>query len=136
MTAPPPSEKLAQPYKRGLARVFDGLIVIGIIVFLAGLNVFHRDIELALVFAIPILYELGFIALSGDTPGKRVMSVEVIRADGVEPPGWFTSAVRIGVPAATLIIPFGPLIVWMWLLFDPARQGVHDKLAKTYVVNA
>lgn len=132
----PPSDRLASPWKRAAARLIDGVIAIGIVVFIGLLDIFHPDLEFFLAFAVPILYELGFIALSGDTPGKRVMGIEVIRADGKAPPGWLTSSIRVGLPALSLIIPLGPLFIYLWLLFDPARQGVHDKVARTYVVDA
>ncbi len=132
----PPIDRLAAPWKRAAARLIDGVIAIGIVVFIGLLNVFHPDLELFLAFAVPVLYELGFIALSGDTPGKRVMGIEVVRADEKAPPGWLTSGIRVGLPALSLVIPFGPLIIYLWLLFDPARQGIHDKAARTYVVEA
>jgi len=47
--------------------------------------------------------------------------------------------VLVGVALALEIGPIGEilaLLLVLWFTRDPRRQGVHDKLAKTYVVAA
>ena len=77
---------------------------------------------------VSILYDVGFWLLSGQTPGKRVLGVRVMRKDGkrlrlgnalVREVGYWVSAIFF--------------LGFLWILFDDRRQGFHDKLAGTIV---
>ena len=81
---------------------------------------------------------------TGQTLGKRLRKVRLVRVDG-RPLGWAASLAHFGVPlvlAGTLAI-LGPIAAdprarhaSLWFLRDKNRQGVHDKLARTLVVEA
>lgn len=78
---------------------------------------------------VSIAYDLGFWMLVGQTPGKRLMGVRVVRADG--------GRLRLGnaVRRELAYVLSGILFLgYLWILFDNKRQGFHDKLADTIVV--
>ncbi len=66
----------------------------------------------------------------GQTPGKMALGIKVIQTDGM-PVSW-QCALRRGcgyvVTALTLLAGF------VMVAFDAKKQGVHDKIADTYVV--
>jgi uncharacterized RDD family membrane protein YckC len=85
--------------------------------------------SLATILFVPA-YFVVFWTLAGETPGKRVMGLRVMRPDHRKV-GWVRSIVRfIGyfVSAIPLFLGF------LWVLGDKGRQGWHDKLADTCVV--
>lgn len=68
----------------------------------------------------------------GQTLGKRLMGVRVVRANG-EPLDFVTVLIRY---VGYYINSFFFMLGWIWALFDDQRQGWHDKLANTYVIRA
>jgi uncharacterized RDD family membrane protein YckC len=75
-------------------------------------------------------YWLGFWIWRGQTPGKMALGIKVIRTDS-SPVKWQYALCRfLGyiVSVVTLFIGF------IWIAFDGRKQGVHDKIADTYVV--
>jgi len=66
----------------------------------------------------------------GRTPGKRLLSIRIVRLDG-KPLGYWVSFERFGGYAASLFTGFEGFLRILW---DPNRQGLEDKLAETVVV--
>lgn len=95
-------------------------------------------------FAVGLLYLVVPSALAGVTLGKRMRGVRVIRADG-SPLGWGGAFVRYGPLAVVtnllFVIGLGPiggvlvLVAVLGWMRNPNRQGMHDRLAKTLVVD-
>lgn len=97
-------------------------------------------------FLVGLLYLVVPSALTGQTLGKRLRRITVVRLDG-SPPGWSASIVRYGLPVVVvallwLLLALGPLAIMvallgvlMWLR-NPNQQGLHDRVAKTVVVAA
>ncbi len=92
--------------------------------------------------AIQVLYEVGFVALRGQTPGAMLMKVKVVRhADG-QIPGWGPAFMR-WLPNLVSLVPclgsFLSLGLWIWALVNlfnnPLRQTPFDLAAKTVVVD-
>ena len=86
-----------------------------------------------------LLYLVPPTAMTGRTLGMRGRKIKVLRVDG-SPVGWVPSFARFIVPIAlALYIPtLGPVLglgLVLWGFRDRNRQGIHDKLAKTIVVN-
>ena len=86
------------------------------------------------------LYEVVPVALSGRTFGKLMLGLKVERIDGPsEPVGFVRSFGRWLVPNAAIAIPMvGPFVylaVVGIVAFDPRRQGLHDRLAGTVVLD-
>ncbi len=96
------------------------------------------------VLILSLLYCVPMSVRTGQTLGKRLRKVRLVRIDG-SAPGWTTSLIHYGVPiflTLALVQVLGPLAVVLglgcvlWNLRDRNRQGVNDKLAKTFVVEA
>lgn len=77
-------------------------------------------------------YFIGFTAACGQTPGKKIMGLLVIRENGT-PVNWEVSSIRflIGYPLSFLPLGLG----CYWALVDRYNQAWHDKLAGTQVVD-
>lgn len=87
--------------------------------------------DLGLGFGWAAIYFTGFLAMMrGQTPGKRVIGIRVIRLDG-KPLGWWISFERFGGYAASLSVG---LLGFFQILWDRNRQGLHDKACETVVV--
>ena len=92
--------------------------------------------------AVWFAYEVPASANTGQTLGKRLMGIKVVRLDSAEPLGFgrsFRRWARLGLP--TLLWPcYGVGLVLQaidcfFLVFDrPLRQALHDKVANTVVV--
>ncbi|QBI53505.1 RDD family protein [Streptomonospora litoralis] len=103
-------------------------------------------VGIGLVVSVPVLLCLaGFLsfayhwlphARSGQTPGKRVFGIKVVRLDTGRPPSPGPAAgrqlVALALGAATGI---GTVVDLLWPLWDePYRQSVHDKAVDTRVI--
>lgn len=67
----------------------------------------------------------------GATPGKRMLGMRVVDADGSGSIGFRRAALR---RAAYLIGGLAFYLGWLWLLVDARGQALHDKVARTLVV--
>ena len=118
--------------QRVLARFLDIIFVsllFAIFMSIAGFELDKNagltgDIGLGLwVWFLPILYlayELPGTASRGQTLGKRIMGILIVRTDG-----------QTGVSA---FIPFVGILALGWFVFDPQRQNLPDKVSRTFVV--
>jgi uncharacterized RDD family membrane protein YckC len=139
---------LAEPMKRLLAALIDagviiaGAIVIGIVQrilnFIPVLGAIVGLI-LGLAFLVAVIgYYIYF--WSNDTPwtkagqtiGKMVMNIKVVKQDGSQLSIGDAGLRYIGYIVSALVICLG----FIWILIDKDRQGWHDKIAKTMVINA
>ncbi len=79
---------------------------------------------------IGVAYYIGFWTAAGQTPGKSIMKVEIVKANGT-PIGIGRATLRfIGYFVSTITLCIGFLmIVW-----DSKKQGLHDKIAGTVVI--
>jgi uncharacterized RDD family membrane protein YckC len=141
-------------FSRAAAYALDRLIVFGIaFVILVVINYFlgllgvdqwlanlTEDSALKVVLAIllstvginllvTVWYNIGFWLASGQTPGKRMLGVRVLRTDGKRLRLGNALRRQIGYWISTIFY-----LGFLWILFDNKRQGVHDKLAGTIVV--
>ena len=78
-----------------------------------------------------IVWALVLFGSRGMTPGKKVVGIRVIQDDG-SVPSFFTMLVREWAAKWVSSLAFG--IGFVWVLFDRDKQGWHDKLMSTYVV--
>jgi uncharacterized RDD family membrane protein YckC len=84
-----------------------------------------------LVVLVRLLYDMGFWMLAGQTPGKRVMGVRVVRTDG-QRLKWGNAIRReVGYWISSILF-----LGYLWVLVDNRRQGWHDKLGGTLVIYA
>jgi uncharacterized RDD family membrane protein YckC len=98
----------------------------GAVMAVAGLQCLVSLVSLAISLA----YYIGFWAWRGQTPGKMAMGVKIVRTDG-SPITVGTALLRyMGYIVSTLILFIG----FIMIAFDSRKQGLHDKIANTYVV--
>ncbi|MCY4665609.1 MAG: RDD family protein [Acidimicrobiaceae bacterium] len=142
--------ELARPLTRLVARIADGVILglVGLLPLMVGIQSFDDLADGSLGtnlawLAVGLVYEVSLVATRGQTLGKMVMRIKIIRAGDGLIPGWDMSAVRWLVPAIPglvgLYTPLGlpellSLVVYLSLTWDKVRQGWHDKAAKTLVI--
>jgi len=139
-----PASTLASIPRRLAARLLDSLIL-GVGMLVIAVSTGNRSIDslrgssaygLA-VFAVAVAYEIWFVSQTGQTIGKRLLSVQVVDATtGAVPASG--QAFRRVVPLLVQIVPIigivGPFL-YLPALWHPRRQGVHDRLADTVVVD-
>jgi uncharacterized RDD family membrane protein YckC len=76
-----------------------------------------------------ITYDIGFWILAGQTPGKRVMGLRIVRSDGDRLRAGNAIRRQVGYVISGILF-----LGYLWILVDNRRQGFHDKLAGTIVV--
>ena len=118
--------------RRFFAHVIDVLIlvVIAFIARLLFLGFTSQLTDLIIAYAIPFVYYVAFWTWRGQTPGKMMLGVRIVKSNG-NPIGLGRALLRaIGywVNALTLLIGF-LMIAW-----DSKKQGLHDKIAGTVVI--
>ena len=81
-----------------------------------------------------LLFFFGYFVIPttlwGRTPGKWVAGTVVVDSDGRTPGPAAIPREMIGRFVSTISVGLG----LAWLVFDPKRQGWHDKIAGTFVV--
>lgn len=102
--------------------------------FLPGSGVSNVGIENLLNFLSTLLwivYVVGYQGYTGQTLGKKVMGIKVVDVSGNKP-SYFTFFLRdvIGKLVSSIIL----LIGYFMVLWDGKKQGLHDKIAGTFVV--
>ena len=87
--------------------------------------------ELGIGFGWAALYFTAFLVLwRGQTPGKRLLGIRVLRLDG-KPITWWMAFERFGGYVAGI---FTGLLDYFLILRDRNRQALHDKIVDTVVV--
>lgn len=134
--------------RRLVAWILD-VLVLGVIQFLVGLvlgggsmALYTTNVDTAAVAGSGMLSTIVGIALSigyvvfyqgstGQTIGKKVMSIRVVDSSG-DKPSYMTFFLRdiVGKAVSGIIL----LIGYFMVLWDSKKQGLHDKIAGTYVV--
>jgi uncharacterized RDD family membrane protein YckC len=79
--------------------------------------------------ALYVLYFVGLVVLGGQTLGKRLMGIRVLRTDGTRV-RLKRSVIRYIGTWLSLPLFWG----YLWVLIDNRRQTFHDKLADTIVI--
>jgi uncharacterized RDD family membrane protein YckC len=135
-------QSLAPISKRTFAFLIDNLLL-SFVIFVAVADKLPQDpsskqlvefsdtILLFIVF-ITIVYDMVFTKLYGATLGKMLVKIKVVDVEMLDTPSWFALFVRSSIKC------FGGLFFYLgfvWAIFDPAKQGWHDKFAKTLVLN-
>ncbi|PLY02029.1 MAG: hypothetical protein C0623_04575 [Desulfuromonas sp.] len=132
---------------RVAAALVDGIILLVVQVILSillgliavsvgsGVNA-QGQAALSLVYtlfgtALSMAYYVFFTGYSGQTPGKMAVRIKVIRVDGEEI-GFGRAFFRevLGKFVSGIILGIGYLMV----AFDSQKQGLHDRIASTYVI--
>ncbi len=98
----------------------------------------------AILFAVQLVYGVGFLKAFAATPGKMALGLRVRLRDRPGPLPWGTVLTRWFTQNAGSFLQFIPmisivgsayaLINGLWPLWDSKRQALHDKAARTNVV--
>jgi uncharacterized RDD family membrane protein YckC len=84
------------------------------------------------------IYTVLLTKLKGQTLGKMAVGIKVVHTLDGSLPTWGHAIARWALPAAAALVPSVGglcwLLIYLWILWDPNRQGLHDKVAKTVVV--
>jgi uncharacterized RDD family membrane protein YckC len=94
--------------------------------------------------AVSVVYETVFLVRWGATPGKMALGTSVRRVGTPGPLSVGAALRRLAIHVGTGLVGLLPIISLLgsaaslldalWLLWDPRRQCLHDKLADTVVV--
>lgn len=110
--------------------------VVGIVLGLM-IGLMTPSVEMSQVFGFVagILYYVGFTGRVGQTPGKMLLKIKVIKADGkgeaLQSYGWLLLRETVGKFLSGIVILLG----YFWMIWDDKKQTWHDKLGKTVVIN-
>jgi len=126
-------KEFALEYAGFWIRLGAGVIDLLVLVCAAGIIAYFFPAPIIWVtsgIGISIAYLLGFWVWRGQTPGKMAVGVKIIRTDS-SPIKWQCALRRFLGYIASLVTLF---IGFIWVAFDDRKQGMHDKIADTYVV--
>lgn len=134
---------VAAPYasygKRVGAYLIDAVIIVGILVvlFLAGLvsDTTGTFVLFGLFAVASVVYKPVMEGARGQTVGKMAVGIKVVRAADAGPIGYGEAFLRWLIAAVIGFVPFGTLVDLLWPLWDRYKQTLHDKVAKTIVVD-
>jgi uncharacterized RDD family membrane protein YckC len=122
---------LASPGRRFGAHILD--VAIPMFAFLSMLGIAGVSKSFGVGFLLLMIYAVWAFRLfsKGTTPGKKLLGMRVIKESG-EDARFGTMFFRevIGKAISGMILSLG----FIWIFLDRDRQGWHDKLASTYVV--
>jgi uncharacterized RDD family membrane protein YckC len=151
----PDGAVLAEWWRRLVARLVDGLIIVVVVAIawipwygdlLAQLDAMNGDptatlgIMALLSGVISLVYDVGLLAWKQATLGKMLLGIVVRRATDPRLTVGDAFKRQILTAVGTLISllsnggSYLSLIDSAWLLWDPKRQTLHDKIAGTVVV--
>ncbi len=133
---------------RFLASVIDSILTFAIIgpilywlygkdYFLVALGLREADSFFAgpadalLNYVLPAIAVVLFWIARQATPGKMALSMKIVDADSFGP---LTKGQAIGRYLGYYLSILGLFIGFLWVAFDPRKQGWHDKLARTVVI--
>lgn len=91
--------------------------------------------------ALAMVYETVCVTLWGQTLGKLVVGLRVVRLVNGRCPLWWEAALRIALPGAVAVIPnplarAAALTLYVVAVADPLRRNIPDRAAGTVVVRA
>ena len=143
--------KFAGFWIRTVAYTIDGFLILVLMAILAGVGIFGYSsgsatdtissfsysfsesnfgfLNLAM-FVLYLVYFTFFLGTRGQTPGKMICGLKVIRLDG-SPVGFGRAAIRT---LGYFLNQFTLYIGFLWVAIDPRKQGLHDKIAGTYEI--
>lgn len=134
--------QLASVWIRLFAFILDGIVISSVIFLLPrpllallGFNVhttYWLSFYIIVTTIVGIMYFVWMTKVWGQTLGKMVFGIRVIRVDG-RALDWLTVLFRevVGKFISKL---FGLHIGYIWSIFHPRKQSWHDVIGDTYVV--
>ena len=128
---------VATPLQRIVCYGCDGLILTN--AWLISLIAYGPESTPAAIvgsfLAYYFVYYMGFMVGFGATPAKLVLRTRIVRNLG-ERPEPAVLLLRYVVFLLTLGVPFGAFVSLWFLIRDPDRRAIHDRIAGTIVVQS
>jgi uncharacterized RDD family membrane protein YckC len=123
-------------WPRAAALVIDALIasviLVPLMVVAFGMRRVSLGWELLALFAVAVAV-IAFWRTCGATPGKLALGVKIVDAKTGLPPSTARLAVRF---LAYFVSAFPLYLGFLWAAVDRRKQGWHDKIARTVVINS
>lgn len=117
-----------------LAMFIPAFIVVFIIGQISGILGFLAGLVLYIVVLAAALYMyIGGIGTTGQTPGKRMQGVQVVNDSGGML-GIGGAAIRYIVSAISNSIVCGLPVGALWMLFDPEKKTLYDKVLNNQAI--
>jgi uncharacterized RDD family membrane protein YckC len=129
-------------WKRAVAALIDSVIV-ALVILLIALPLYGPEylqlskegktlgFDFLVQIVMPIVAVIVFWRFRGATPGKMLFSAKIVDANTLGPPSTGKLVGRyFAYLVSTLVLGLG----FIWIAFDPRKQGWHDKLAGTVVI--
>lgn len=113
--------------------IYPVLFVVYGLDYLTSDDIIKGPVDVVLNFVFPLVWTMMFWMFKQATPGKMAIGARVVdaRTGGKPSFGQFT-----GRYFAYVLSFLGLTLGYLWVAFDPRKQGWHDKLASTVVVRA
>jgi uncharacterized RDD family membrane protein YckC len=142
----PDNARIAHPARRLVGFLIDFIILFVMslpfaVLFLGTDWLSNVEVPLELSITLEVISGVYYVvptARRGQTLGKMVARTKVVDIDRGEIPTWTASFIRWAIPAAVGSIPvvgLAVVVVYAWLLWDRRNQGLHDKAARTIVLD-
>ena len=143
------SPQLASGWRRLGGYLADGVVLICIslgVRILTGVSFTTRSVPLEILgVALSATYEIGGVAIWGRTLGKLLVGTRVVSLESEDIPDWSGAGrrwilpatvgiVAIAAPPVGLFASVASIAIYAPVLWDPLRQGLHDRMAGTVVV--
>ena len=134
----PIEKRCAGFWQRFVAFFIDG-IILSIIFVIILVTIAFQGLETTVSFftyfeglvgAIPTAYFVGFWAWRGQTPGKMLLGIKIVTGDGGSINLGRAILHYFGYFVSAIILFFG----FFMITWDSKKQGLHDKIAGTYVI--
>ncbi len=93
----------------------------------------------AVMFLVWTVVTIMFVVRNGQSIGKRVVGIKVVRTNGEKASFWRIFLLRNVVNTIPSLIPIVSYVYWLvdtLMIFGESRQCLHDKIASTVVVKA
>ena len=125
-------------WQRAAAMVVDWLIVTVVVTPVMVLGFGIREVEpgewweAALFIALAVAV-IGFWRYCGATPGMIALGVKIVDAASGQPPSLLRLVLRF---VGYFVSAFPLYLGFLWIAVDRRKQGWHDKIARTIVINS
>jgi uncharacterized RDD family membrane protein YckC len=123
------------------AAIIDTIVVLPLLIAAVFAAYRHLDSSFAMLLAgsddlwinygIPAAFTLVFWLIKAATPGKLALRAVIVDANTrAKPAPWQLLVRYLGYYLSLLPLGLG----FLWIIWDPRKQGWHDKLAGTVVI--
>lgn len=124
-------------WRRGIAYLIDIIIVVVAMYIMILLNIFGGIVILDILFiilllALPLLYFIILETAYGQTLGKKILKIKVVKGDGNKA-NWFSCIIR-NIFRFIDVLPFIYLLGIILILVTNNKQRLGDIIAGTIII--